>query len=142
MKIHLAILEARQARHISQIQLGERTGLSPTYISKVENCCIVPTIDTLVRVANGLNMEPGRLLDRALDPSLDDSCVSRREVIMRNGSKRVMPVRQSRRTRPLTCAFPAGGCVRDPVAIAARKRLGRLIVGGEEHASSVHPVCV
>jgi transcriptional regulator with XRE-family HTH domain len=137
MKIHLAVLEARQAKRLSQTQLAERTGLSPTYISKVENSCLIPTICTLVRVAGGLDITPGQLLDRALDPSLDDTCVHRRGVIMRNGNRRVVPVRQAC-TLPRRIIFPLGSHVRDPAAIAARRRLGREIMG---RAASADAVC-
>jgi transcriptional regulator with XRE-family HTH domain len=129
MKINLAILEARQAMDLSQPQLANRAGMTRSYISKIETSFVVPSIPTFVRLASALNINPCRLLQRALDPSLNDSCVRRRSVIMRNGRKRVMPVREPRRGKIQPLSFPEGNLVHDPTSVAYRRELGRLIAG-------------
>jgi transcriptional regulator with XRE-family HTH domain len=135
MKIHLAVLEARQSSNLSQIQLGKLTGLSPAYISKVENSCLVPTLETLVRVAGGLNLTAGQLLDRALDPSLDENSVRRREITMGDGSKRVIPIKQRVDAKPRTLSFPRGNLVHDRTSIESRRALGKLICGSERKSA-------
>ena len=41
----------RLRRSMGLVQLGERTGLSPALLSKIENSKLVPTVPTLLRVA-------------------------------------------------------------------------------------------
>jgi len=42
----------RLRRSMGLTQLGQRTGLSPALLSKIENAKLVPTIPTLLRIAN------------------------------------------------------------------------------------------
>src|SRR5262249_28612406 len=42
----------RLRRSMGLTQLGQRTGLSPALLSKIENGKLVPTIATLLRIAN------------------------------------------------------------------------------------------
>ncbi len=51
-----AMLKARDERNISQRQLSERTGITQADISKIENGEANPTLQTLKRIANGLDM--------------------------------------------------------------------------------------
>ena len=44
----------REHRKLSQRELEERTGLLPCYISRVEHCHTVPSLETLQRFAQGL----------------------------------------------------------------------------------------
>jgi transcriptional regulator with XRE-family HTH domain len=44
----------RKHRKLSQRELEERTGLLPCYISRVEHCHTVPSLETLQRFARGL----------------------------------------------------------------------------------------
>lgn len=131
MKLDLAILEARQTKHLTQPQLAARSAIPRSHISKLENHFVVPTLQTLVRLARGLEMSPGQLLDRALDPSLDDSCVKRTVVKMRDGSRRVIPVKQRRRSVPKRDPLPSGNLVHDPFSVARRRKLGKLINPGK-----------
>src|SRR5689334_12515977 len=41
----------RLRRSMGLMQLGERTGLSPALLSKIENSKLVPTVPTLLRIA-------------------------------------------------------------------------------------------
>jgi predicted transcriptional regulator len=51
-----AILNARQSRNITQKQLSERTGINQADISKLERGTANPSIKTLKRLAEGLDM--------------------------------------------------------------------------------------
>src|SRR6476659_10526554 len=41
----------RLRRSMGLMQLGQRTGLSPALLSKIENSKLVPTVPTLLRIA-------------------------------------------------------------------------------------------
>lgn len=49
-----AIMEARYERELTQQQLSDITGIDRSDISKLENGCGNPTIETLQRLAEGL----------------------------------------------------------------------------------------
>jgi quercetin dioxygenase-like cupin family protein/DNA-binding Xre family transcriptional regulator len=46
----------RLRRSMGLLQLGQRTGLSAALLSKIENCKLVPTIPTLLRIALALDV--------------------------------------------------------------------------------------
>jgi transcriptional regulator with XRE-family HTH domain len=46
----------RLRRSMGLMQLGQRTGLSAALLSKIENCKLVPTIPTLLRIAMALDV--------------------------------------------------------------------------------------
>jgi quercetin dioxygenase-like cupin family protein/DNA-binding Xre family transcriptional regulator len=46
----------RLRRSMGLLQLGQRTGLSAALLSKIENCKLVPTIPTLLRIAMALDV--------------------------------------------------------------------------------------
>lgn len=48
---------------MSQEKLAEAAGLHPTFISNVERGYRVPTLPTVLRLAKGLGVPPGELLD-------------------------------------------------------------------------------
>jgi transcriptional regulator with XRE-family HTH domain len=54
---------ARRQSGLSQEELGFRAGLHRTEISLLEVGGRLPRIDTLVKLAGGLGIEPGELLD-------------------------------------------------------------------------------
>ncbi|MHC4953471.1 MAG: helix-turn-helix domain-containing protein [Planctomycetota bacterium] len=56
MSIGTAILRARQERGMTQGQVGKRAGLATSYISRIENDRIQPTMPTLSRVAKALGV--------------------------------------------------------------------------------------
>ncbi len=57
------VREARLAAGLTQEALAEATGLHPTFISNVERGYRVPTVATLLRLADGLDVPPGVLVD-------------------------------------------------------------------------------
>jgi len=52
-----AVIEARKAQNITQKQLAERTGIHQADISKIERGIANPSLNTLRRLADGLNMD-------------------------------------------------------------------------------------
>ena len=51
-----AMLEGRQANHLTQKQLAEITGITQADISRIENGIANPSLRTLERLAEGLGM--------------------------------------------------------------------------------------
>jgi transcriptional regulator with XRE-family HTH domain len=54
---------ARRERGMTQEQLAEAAGIHPTFVSNLERGYRVATIVTLVRVARGLGVTAGSLVD-------------------------------------------------------------------------------
>lgn len=57
MNIGTRIRQLREARHFSQGDVEERTGLLRCYISRVECGHTVPAIETLEKIARALDLE-------------------------------------------------------------------------------------
>lgn len=51
-----AMVEARQAKNLTQKELAERTGINQADISKLENGTRNPSINLLKRIADGMDM--------------------------------------------------------------------------------------
>lgn len=56
MTIGRAILRARLEQSLTQGQVGRRAGLATSYVSRIENDRIQPTMPTLNRLANALGV--------------------------------------------------------------------------------------
>ena len=57
MKIGKRLLELRAAKCLSQGDIEKRTGLLRCYVSRVENGHTIPSLETLRRWANALELE-------------------------------------------------------------------------------------
>lgn len=57
---------ARKERALSLNAVGERAGLSYQMVSYVERELRTPTVETLVRIAWALEIDPAKLLDSAV----------------------------------------------------------------------------
>jgi transcriptional regulator with XRE-family HTH domain len=62
LKIGEVIRKLRQRKGISLSQLAVQAGVSKSNLSKIENCVISPTFDTIDRVAKGLGVASASLL--------------------------------------------------------------------------------
>lgn len=82
--IGAAIRTARTRAGMSATGLAERSGLSQPYLSQLENGRSSPSIQTLYRIANALELSPQDLLP----PSGDEAIVSRA------GSGRAAPIEE------------------------------------------------
>jgi transcriptional regulator with XRE-family HTH domain len=56
MNIGHALRRIRESKNLSQGDIEERTGLMRCYISRVENGHLIPTIDSLEKIACGLEI--------------------------------------------------------------------------------------
>jgi transcriptional regulator with XRE-family HTH domain len=56
------VREIRRARHLSQRQLAARMQVPRTYISKIENGKAIPTLGSLERLANALEVDMSQLV--------------------------------------------------------------------------------
>ena len=56
------VREIRKARHLSQRQLAGRMQVPRTYISKIENGKAIPTLGSLERLANALEVDACQLV--------------------------------------------------------------------------------
>ena len=54
--------EIRKARHLSQRQLASRMQVPRTYISKIENGKAIPTLGSLERLADALEVDVSQLV--------------------------------------------------------------------------------
>ena len=50
---------------LTQEQLAQKVGISPNYLSKVERSVSSPTLDVIVKLAEGLEVTPMELFDPA-----------------------------------------------------------------------------
>jgi transcriptional regulator with XRE-family HTH domain len=69
------IKEVRQHRKLSQLELSEMADISPTFLSYIETGSKRLSIDTLVQIANALQVTPAVLLENVLDvkePALNE----------------------------------------------------------------------
>jgi transcriptional regulator with XRE-family HTH domain len=63
--IRIALLKARKAAGLTQVQLSERAGVSQSAISDMEAGTTVRlNLEALDRICAVLNVEPGELLER------------------------------------------------------------------------------
>ncbi len=68
MNVGATIKNVRQQRGLSQGDLEKRTGLMRCYISRVENGHTVPSIETLSRIAQALELQLTDLLPDGSPP--------------------------------------------------------------------------
>src|ERR1700679_2494414 len=62
LQVARAVREIRKARNLSQRQLAGRMQVPRTYISKIENSKAMPTLSSLERLANALEIDISDLL--------------------------------------------------------------------------------
>jgi len=62
MQVASQVREIRRARHLSQRQLAGRMQVPRTYISKIENGKAIPTLGSLERLANALEVDMSHLV--------------------------------------------------------------------------------
>lgn len=57
------LFRERQRVGMTQAELARRTGLHRTEVSYLERCHRIPRLDTLVKLCDSLEIEPGQLLE-------------------------------------------------------------------------------
>nr|MBP3280941.1 helix-turn-helix transcriptional regulator [Treponema sp.] len=64
-KVAERIQKLRQKRHMSQMDLALESGISQGFLAMVESNRKVPTITTIFKIAQALNIHPSTLLEDA-----------------------------------------------------------------------------
>ena len=60
----IVLKELRKDSKITQESIDELTGLDPTFISLIERGLRNPTINTFMKIAEGLNIDPSILMKK------------------------------------------------------------------------------
>jgi len=68
----------REERQFQQVELGKRTGLHQCYISRVETGRTVPSLETLEKLARGLEIPLYRMFYDGADPKAHEAFVKGR----------------------------------------------------------------
>jgi len=63
LELMAAIAKIRKQKNITQEQLAQKANVTQTQVARVENLTYAPSLDTLTKILNGLDMELG-LVDR------------------------------------------------------------------------------
>ena len=63
LELMAAIAKIRKQKNITQEQLALKANVTQTQIARVENLTYAPSLDTLTKILNGLDLELG-LVDR------------------------------------------------------------------------------
>ena len=63
----------REARHLRQLDLAMRSGVSPANISKIERGRSSPSVGTLQKIADALDIRVGDLTGETVDEAINDS---------------------------------------------------------------------
>jgi len=74
MSVGRKIHQLRTESHITQRELGEVTGLAVSYLSRVENGRLTPTIPTLTKIAAALKIPLTALFDDKVTLEARDQC--------------------------------------------------------------------
>lgn len=74
MGVGKTILRLRLRSKKSQKALAEATGLAVSYVSRIENGHVVPTVRTLARIAAGLGVPTAALLESEPARDSEDRC--------------------------------------------------------------------
>jgi transcriptional regulator with XRE-family HTH domain len=74
MSIGRRIHRLRSESHITQRELSEATGLAVSYLSRVENGKLTPTVPTLTKIADALSVPLTALFDATATLEARDTC--------------------------------------------------------------------
>lgn len=74
MNVGRKVRELRLESHITQRDLGEVTGLDVSYLSRIENGRLTPTLPTLTKIAGALSVPLTALFDAEAGLEAKDAC--------------------------------------------------------------------
>ena len=63
LELMAAIAKIRKQKNITQEQLAQKANVTQTQVARTENLTYAPSLDTLTKILNGLDLELG-LVDR------------------------------------------------------------------------------
>lgn len=61
MRIEILLKKVRKQKHITLVQLSDKTGISTTHINDIENNLKEPSFSMMIRLAKGLDVELSKL---------------------------------------------------------------------------------
>lgn len=62
VELSARIKKGRENEGLTLVELGERSGVAPSTIQKIENRQMTPSIAVILKIATGLGIEPGDLI--------------------------------------------------------------------------------
>lgn len=62
VELSARIKKGRESESLTLVELGERSGVAPSTIQKIENRQMTPSIAVILKIATGLGIEPGDLI--------------------------------------------------------------------------------
>ena len=62
------VRELRRANHLTQAELSEMCGVTPSFLGHIERGTRVASVETLVHLCNALKVSPQYLLSASLEP--------------------------------------------------------------------------
>ena len=65
------MLELRRKRGLTQVQLGERSGVTQAHVSALERGAWEPRLETIVAIARALKVQPSALMPKIDLPSTE-----------------------------------------------------------------------
>ena len=71
MTVGMNIKAARKSKNITQAELSAMSGLSRSYLGDLESDRYNPSVETLIRIAHAINMEPASLMDGVIRDSVN-----------------------------------------------------------------------
>lgn len=74
------VLQLRTDKKLTQTELAKRSGISHSSLSKIENCLLSPTFETILRIVDGLEIDISELLSTS-----NDTPRRTRRVVTRHG---------------------------------------------------------
>lgn len=98
----------RRQRELTLDSLAERTGLTKSYISKIERSLTVPSIASIIKLATAFNVDVGHLFGEATADA--DVVIDRAASRTRYGRRALIPVAAARKHRSMSTVIvrPAG----------------------------------
>lgn len=69
MSLGKAILQIRHSQQLTQAEVGARAGVGVSYLSRLENGRLEPTMGTLQRIADALEVPVSRIFEAFEEPS-------------------------------------------------------------------------
>ncbi len=132
--------ETRRIRGMSQKELARKVGVTGSTISQVENNLILPSLQTLLKIAEVLSVEPSFLVRKKAKPreELVLSPSKGKEIdlpLLRSGSavvRKVTPLGAKYNTDIYLVEIPAGKLLKNHFLLHKGEEIGCLLTGSLE----------
>jgi transcriptional regulator with XRE-family HTH domain len=143
----------RQEKGLTTEDVGQRTGLSPTYVDKIEADELSPPLGVLIRIAKALDMRLGRFISTGEVKPFTVVRKHERRIVSRYTSAQgdqygytyesLAPDKKDRRMEPFMITLVPSGAKKDLSTHAGQEFIyvleGAMEVILEEHKDVLHP---